>query len=49
MSAKSGYTISCISESLAIAISGISSDIICTITAGAGYKWVTESAVGFGT
>ncbi len=49
MLAKSGSTISCISERLAIATSGISSDTICIITARAGWKRVTGSPAEFGT
>ncbi len=49
MSVKSGSTISCISENLAFASSRISSDIICTITARAEWKWGMGSPVESGT
>ena len=48
MSAKSGSTISYISESPAIATSGVSSDIICIITVRAALKKASGSPVGFG-
>ena len=49
MLAKRGRTISCISDSLAIASSGISGDVTFTIMASAGWKTATGSLAGYWT
>ena len=46
---KHGRTISCISDSLAIASSGISGDVTFTIMASAGWKTATGSLAGYWT